>query len=352
MTINRKQYLQTLLTASFICTSILIVLANTPFVMSTKAAGSYHATLTTSNFTLQTLEVGADDMSNPGHVTFHLQNGSSFWYGITVQSTPAGMTPTPANQSGDLVTTTFLGTTMLLPPAGILPFDQSNGSYIYESLRLALAFSGPDQQVQLTLNPFDTHAASLDVLTLILQLLGQRNSITQIGLLLPNGLQTLFNEVGTMQNFNSLTNDYLQLLQSTTNTTGTPDTNASLSQAYTCAQDLVALLTNQSEQLLLGNILWNLLGKAISRASILATIASFSSAQFGLGIEGFLKDEAQAMGSALFQVGNPTIQIQTLSNVPPTPTPTSTQVPVTSTQTHLPVITPTIQPSLTPTTTP
>ncbi len=78
---------------------------------------------------------------------------------------------------------------MLLPPAGILPFDQSNGTYTYETLRLALAFSGPNQQVQLTLNPFDSHAAALDVLTLILQLLGQRNGMAQLGLLAPNNLQ-------------------------------------------------------------------------------------------------------------------------------------------------------------------
>ncbi len=337
----------------------IVILVNVCYVMTTRAASPYHATLSTSNFTLQTLEVGADDMSDPTHVTFHLQNGSPFWYGITVQSTPSGMMPTPANQSGDLVTNTFLGTTMLLPPAGVLPFDRSNGTYSYEALRLALAFSGPNEQVQLTLNPFDSHAAALDVLTLILQLLGQRNGMAQIGLVTPGGLGAVFNEVSTMQDFSSLTNDYTQLLQSatqtngTTNSTGATDSGASLAQAYTCAKDLVALLTNQSEQLLLGNMLWNLVGKVISRANILAAIASFNAAQFALGVEGFLRDEATAMGTSLFQASNPTVLIQTLLNVLPTPTPTAAQTSVTPsptpTRTPLPGVTPIIHPSATAT---
>ncbi len=105
MTINKqRQHRQWLLAAPIICT---LILANALFIMSTKAASPYHATISTSNFTLQTLEVGADDMNDPSHVAFHLQNGSPFWYGITVQSTPSGITPTAANQSGDLVTSTF-----------------------------------------------------------------------------------------------------------------------------------------------------------------------------------------------------------------------------------------------------
>lgn len=355
MMIKRQWYARSLFSTVSIC---ILMLVSILFIMSTRAASAYHVTISSSNFSLQTLEVGADDLSNPGHVTFHLQNGSAFWYGIAVQSTPAGMTLTPANQNGDLVTTTFVGTTVLLPPANILPFDSSNGTYNYATLRLAVAFSGPNQQVQLTLSPFDTHAATLDVLTLLLQLLGQRNGMTQIGLLTPNGLQAIFNEVGTMQDFSSLTGDYLQLLQSatsTTNTTGTPDANASLPQAYACAKDLVALLTNQSEQLLLGNILWNLSGKVVSHASILATIASFGGAQFGLGIEGFLRDEAQAMGSSLFQVGNPTVIIQTILNVTvtPTPTPSPTQ---SQNSTPTPVVRPTgastVSPAQTPAATP
>jgi hypothetical protein len=350
--IKRQCYARSLFSTVSIC---VLMLASILFIMSTRAVSAYHVTISSSNFSLQTLEVGADDLSNPGHVTFHLQNGSAFWYGIAVQSTPAGMTLTPANQNGDLVTTTFVGTTVLLPPANVLPFDSSNGTYNFAALRLAVAFSGPNQQVQLTLSPLDTHAATLDVLTLLLQLLGQRNGMTQIGLLTPNGLQAIFNEVGTMQDFSSLTSDYLQLLQSATsmtNTTGAPNTSTSLPQAYACAKDLVALLTNQSEQLLLDNILWNLVGKVVTRASIHATITSFSGAQFGLGIEGFLRDEAQAMDSSLFQVGNPTVLIQTVLNVTATPTPTQSQnatptpavhptAPSTASPAHTPAATPT-----------
>src|SRR5579884_299151 len=137
----------------------------------TRAAGIYHVMLTANNFSLPTLSASAIDLSNPAHAVFSLQNGTPLWYSISIQSTPAGLSPIPADNS-DLVTSTFFGSTPLLPPANALPLDTLNGGMRYQSLRLALAFTGPGEQAQLTLTPFDTHATLMDVITLLLHVLG------------------------------------------------------------------------------------------------------------------------------------------------------------------------------------
>lgn len=149
---------------------------------STHAATPYTVTITSTNFRVPFVTVATDDMSDPGNARFSLQNGTALWYSISVTSTPSGIVPTAAATS-DLVTTTFLGSTPLLPPAQILPFDVKNGGYSFETLKLKTAFSGPGQQVQLELVPLEQHAITLDVLTLLLQLLGQKQNNLQIGLL-------------------------------------------------------------------------------------------------------------------------------------------------------------------------
>ena len=74
-TFKQGAFLRMLLATCLIC---LLLLAHAFIIMATKAASPYHATFSTSNFTLQTVEAGAEDMSDPSHVTFHLQNGSPF----------------------------------------------------------------------------------------------------------------------------------------------------------------------------------------------------------------------------------------------------------------------------------
>lgn len=283
-------------------------------LLPVRAANPYHITFSTSNFALQSISASANDLSNPGHVLFSLQNGTQFWYGIAVQSTPGGITPTPA-LPGDLVATTFYGSIPLLPPMGVLPFDQGPSSARAKTLRLALAFSGPDQQVQLQLNPFESHAETLDVLTLLLQLLGYKNAGEQIGMLAPGGLKLLFDDASALQNLTSLVNDYTQAMQSQS------ASSSALTAAFACAKDVVALLTNSSEQSVLADLLWKLLGKTIPYTAIFKTIMTFSEAQFALGIEAFIKDEATLMGTMLFQQNNPTVTIQSVSNSPASQSP-------------------------------
>lgn len=328
-----------------IALAALLLIASVLSILPAHAAAPYHVSLTASNFSLRIISAPADDLSDPTHARFSLQNGTPLWYGITIQSTPSGMVPTPANGPGDLITTTFLDSIPLLPPAGVLPFDQTNGSFRFETLKLAVAFSGPNQQMQFDLTPFEPHAVTLDMLALLLQLLGQKNAGQQIGLLMPGALKVLFDATSTMKDFTNLTNDYVQVLRAI------PDTKAMLVYAYSWARDLVSLLTDANEQGVLADLLWKVLGKTLPYNSILKTISSFSQAQFGLGMEGFIKDESLILGTLLLQQNDPTILLQTAANTP-RPGPTPTQKPSSPTFTPSPAAAPSPTPDPLPRNTP
>ena len=311
--------------------AICLLLASAVSIISTKAAtftttaASYatttpfSVTLSVSNFSNQSLAASADDVSDPAHAMFSLQNGTPLWYGIATQSNPAGMTPTAANPTEDVVTTTFFGSTPLLPPVGILPFDQASKGMHYETLRLMAAFSAPNQQLQLTLSPFEPHAITLDIYTFLLQLLGEQAATPQIGLLAPGTLQEIFNASSTMKDFGNVTNDYVQMLQAA------PDTSAMLIHAYAFSQAVVAMLTDEGEQHVLSDLLWKILAKTIPSAAILKTLTSFAFVQYGLGIEGFIRDEALVLAPTLLQQNTPTVLLQsTVNATQPTSTTTTT----------------------------
>ncbi len=309
----------------------------------------YAVTITSNNFRVPLITLATDDISDAGNARFSLQNGTSLWYGITLSSTPTGIVPTAANPTNDFVSTTFLGSTPLLPPTQVLPFDQWNGSYHFEMLKLKAAFSGPGQQVQLELSPMEQHAVTLDVLTLLLQLLGQKQNNIQIGLLETGVLQNIFSSVENIKDFSTLVEDYTQALTATQNTT------AMLSHAYDCALTIASLLSDGSEQAALADVLWKLQGKAISRESILKTIVDFTQTQFGLATESFINNYMGTLGGMFSQSGNPTVLLQTVSTSTPsvtpsasiTPSPTHTLIPTT-----IPTMVPTIPqaPGITPTT--
>ncbi len=107
------------LTVVLILCVVVTTLATALVSAQTRASGPYKITLTTTNFS-QPLQATAADLNDPAHALFNLQNGTSFWYSVSVQSTPAGITPVPADPS-DLFTTTLHGISPLLPPASALP---------------------------------------------------------------------------------------------------------------------------------------------------------------------------------------------------------------------------------------
>ncbi len=281
----------------------------------------YTVSLSTSNFNMQMLMAVADDLNDPQQAAFSLRNGTHLWYGISLQSTPAGMQLEPARQDGGLVTTTFINASPVLPPADVLPFDQGSRSHPYAQLRLKVAFSGPDQRLQLKLDPADVHALTLDICDLLLHLLGQRNSSIQIGLLAPGALKELLDATSPLDDFSRLVNDYSQLLAVA------PDEAAMLAHAYDCAVDLVALLADPSEQVTIADQLWKIQGKAISRARVLKVVSDFSRTQSGLAVEEYIKNLVLSYGSALLPQNDPVVLLRTVSPIKPTPTPTSTPIP-------------------------
>src|SRR5690348_3386580 len=96
---------------------ILLIIGASPVFLGASArslaSSLYKVTLTTANFS-QTLQAAAIDLSDPSHALFYVQNGTPLWYSISIQSTPAGISPTVANP-GDL----FTATSPLLPPASV-----------------------------------------------------------------------------------------------------------------------------------------------------------------------------------------------------------------------------------------
>jgi hypothetical protein len=281
----------------------------------------YIVSFSTTNFNVQTLTAVADDLNDPQQAKFSLRNGTRLWYGISLQSTPAGMQLFPVEQGADLVTTTFLSLSpFLLPPAEIVPFDQGNTAHKYAQLRLKVAFSGPGQQVRLNLNPEDTHALTLDICDMLLHLLGQRNSGVQIGLLAPGVLKELFDTTSSLHDFSTLVNDYRMLMASA------PDESAMLAHAYDCAVALVALMADPTEQVAIADLLWKLQGKVISHASILNVVSGFTRTQSGLAVEAYIKNIVLSYGTALLPQNDPIVLLRTASPVKSTPTAASTRV--------------------------
>ncbi len=338
---------RTSLTAFLILCIIITTLATIPVSARIRASGPYKVMLTTGNFS-QSLQAAATDLSDPSRALFYLQNGTPLWYSISVQSTPAGITPVAADSS-DLFTTTYYGASPLLPPANILPPTLSqDGTGKEASLKLALAFTAPGEQAQITLNPFEAHATLMDALELLLHLLGENSDGLQIGLLAPGEMQAIFTASSSMQYLQSFAGDYQSLLQSvaSNSNSGSNGQNTLFQPAYACASDLVALVSDTTERAQLADMLWRLLGKTINPADIAQTLATFGQAQFGLGILGYLKDNALAVGSALFQQNNPVVTIRSVANVTPTPT---VITPPLITPTPTVVVTPRITPTARPT---
>lgn len=310
--------------------AIILLATSTLSIVSIRAATAYHVTLTISNVSSQAIAASADDLSDPTHALFSLQNSTPLWYGIAMQTTPTGIVPSPtvANPTGDLVTTTFYGSTPLLPPIRVLPFDQTSKSTHFEALHLMAAFSGPNQQIQLDLNPFEAHAITLDVCTLLLQLLGEHSPNAQIGLLAPSFLKELFAATSTLKDFANVTNSYTQVLQSTS------DKSTMLASAYAFAKAVETLFANTGEQTILADILWKMLGKAIAYPTVLKSISNFVNVQFGLGLESFIRDESTILASNLISQNDPTVVLQSVVNTAqPSTTPTITQTANTATPT-------------------
>jgi PQQ-like domain len=323
-----SKLLTILLALSILCVCI-------PNVPRARAAGTYHVTLSTRNFGIQFLHAQADDLRDPGRAAFSLTNGATLWYGIEVQSQPTGLRPVAADPFSDIVSA-LLAQHGLLPPSDIIPLNP-NGTF-FETVHLVTSFSGPGQSMQLTLNPFNYSAAAFDILNLILQLLGESNLNVQVGLLTPGHVQEILNLIGSANDLVSLIGDFKNMLQAVPTSPLTV-----LGDAHTCVHDLLQLFANTGELKVLGKILVLMVRPAVPGiAEALASFASgLSTFLSTIKLAKFLADLALSLGSYLFQQGTfPTVTLQSISSV--TPSPTSTSKPT-------PTLTPTLMPSPSPT---
>lgn len=292
-------------------------------------------TFSITNFNSRFLLADADDLSDPTNSSFHLENGTHLWYAIALRSNPTGISLMPANQTGDLIASTFLGAFPLLPPAQILPFDQQDNAYPYEILKLQASLYGPAQSLQLILSPTDPHAVTLDILNLLLNLLGQHAPTTSIGLLAPGTLAEILALTPTMKDFQALIKSYTRALQNAANK------NKVQEYAQQCSVNLVTLFGNTEEQSILADILWKMQGKAISHQSILSTLIQFSTLPFSQPLTDSISNTLFSLSPTLLQQTMPSILLQTTSTATPTPGPTPTPRPT-------PVLAPTPIPTPTP----
>lgn len=279
--------------------------------LSPSDSRTFGVVFSTKNFKQQLLSATSDNVSEPNHATFSLQNGTPLWYSVGVSS--SNLQVVPANQAGDLVASTFFSAYPLLPPAHVLPFDQWNGSYHFATLHLAAGFTNVNQQIQLQLTPIEPHAVTLDILTLILQILGQHTEGPQIGLLAPGELKDIFDSTSTMKDFTALVTNYSAVLQAA------PDANAMFVHAHACALNLLALFSDASEQPQLARLLWEIQGKAISRDSIARAITGIAQTQFALAVEEFIKNQSLSPSSTPSQPDPPSVLLQTTSLTTSTP---------------------------------
>ncbi len=305
------------------------------------AAAPYQVIFSTRNFGSQVfLYAYPGDLRNPQQVTFGLDSTATLWYGIEIHSQPLGLKPQAADPSNDRVASLLIDNG-LLPPAGAIPVEL----FAQESMLLA-SFSGPGQKLQLSINPFNSKALTLDVLNILIQILGDHTLGSQVGVLVPGNLKAIFALVKLMPDLEDFIFNYSAALGDVVS--NRPD-RVSV-EALACAKDLYKLFKGSTELVRLTEILTRLIGPAIGSAA--TTLASWVS---GIAevitiaeLSRYLADFMLSLGTYLLQGGMlPTIVLQTVAVASPTvpaqqaSSPTITTIPTPPTPDLTPVLSPT-----------
>lgn len=171
-------------------------------------SSSFSVNLTTRNFGLQFLHAAKDHFNDPSHATFTLTNGSQLWYSLNINSAPAGLKVTTADPVNDIVGTAFFSSPYkLLQPSDVIPVN-IDGT-LYQNLHLAAAFTAPNQQIQITLNPFTIPAGALDIGGFLLDFLGQQE---EEGLLQPGVIKQVVDTINTSKDLIQFVNDYISTM--------------------------------------------------------------------------------------------------------------------------------------------
>jgi hypothetical protein len=196
---RRRQTLMPLLSGSLLLILLAVSLLKE---LPVRADAPIAADLTTSYFGITFLQVTPGNLSDARHATFTLTNSSGFWYGFIVSSNPNGLKPQATDPLDDPLGAAF-ASEMLLQPADVIPTGQPG-------LDLAVSFTAPNQQMQMTLNPFDPNAGALNTLRLVLNLIGVAYQPGGTGGLAKSGvIKQVLDDVDKVGAFVKLVNDFI-----------------------------------------------------------------------------------------------------------------------------------------------
>lgn len=290
--------------------AVAMLAAALPAAPVAHADDSFNVKLSTQHFGVQFLHVQQDGQS----ATFTLTNGANLWYGIEMTSAPANLGVDPANPSNDLVGAAF-GEAGLLQPQDIIPVH-ADGS-LFQNLKLSAGFTGPNQQITLTLNPFSAKAAALDIVRLLLELVGESDTAAQTGLLAPGAIRDILSAFDQSKSLTQAVSDLVAALHAV----AAHDLRAAAGSISALASDLLAAF-KVDELPILKAIVLRVVGGALPRVAVTAALDSFAAnltllsnlLLTPINLIKYLLDLALSFGSYLFQQGEfPTVILQSVA---------------------------------------
>jgi streptogramin lyase len=283
-------------------------LAQTPFKV----------TFSTQNFGGVLLRAEPTDLDTPTHAIFTVEDGSQLWYSLEEQATPASLHLQAADPAHDVVSTVFTKVG-LLKPAQILLVNAKGE--IAEDLDLAVDFTEPNQQLQITLDPFDYKAAAMDIIGLLLDYVGLITPSAQVGLLTAGQITDILDAVEKFQELNELVNNLITMGKDIAN--GESITRDGLNIAV----DMYNLFSTKATREKLAAILAKAVQGALPNSSVLKTVLNFPIKDLLTltQIANFYEEYLIETGVFAYHHGQlPTILLQSVEEPTPTPTTQST----------------------------
>ena len=293
-----------------------------------RAQAPFKVTFSTQNFGGVLLRAVPNDLDNPAHATFTVEDGSQLWYSLEVQATPPSLHLQAADQAHDLVGATFTRVG-LLKPSKILLVNLKGE--IAEDMDLAVDFTGPNQHLQVTLNPYTFNATAMNAIGELLDLLGLFSPTAQAGLLDADLIIDMLEAVKKFPELVELINDMIATADDMANGKSiTGDT-------FTIAKDMYKVFSTEATRKKLGDILAKAVQRVLPTSSVVKTVLSFPLQKFLTlaQIADFYDEYLFEAGVFVYHHGQlPTILLQSVAE--PTPTPTTQSKQPTGTITEFP----------------
>ena len=296
---------------------LLVTILGAPPVPA-RAQTPFEVTFSTQNFGGVLLRAVPKDLDNPAHVTFTLEDGSQLWYSLEMQATPASLHLQAADPLHDLVSTVFTKVGLLKPSQILLVNAKGE---IAEDLDLAVDFSEPNQQLQITLDPFDYKAAAMDIIGLLLDYVGLVTPSAQVGLLTAGQITEILDAVTKFQELNELVVDLITMGKDIANE------ESITRDGLNIAVDMYKVFGTKATREKLAAILAKAVQGALPNSSVVKTVLSFPIKDLLT-----LTQIAEFQDEYLFETGVfayhhgqlPKILLQSVEEPSPTPTTQST----------------------------